>query len=103
MEYYLLVYELEEGYLDRRGDFRDEHLRMAREAHERGELVLAGAVADPADHAYLVFRVPSAGIVEAFARADPYVVNGLVKRWEVRQWKVVIGNEALDKSAAAKV
>src|SRR5579885_1022315 len=82
VEYYILVYELDIGYLDRRTEFREEHLGLAREAHARGELLLAGAVADPADHAYLVFRVPSAGIVEAFARGDPYVTNGLVKRWE---------------------
>jgi len=29
---------------------------------------------------------------ESFARHDPYVINGLVKRWEVRPWTAVIGN-----------
>lgn len=102
MEYFLLIYHLAEDYIDRRGPFRDEHLRLARAAHARGELLLGGPLQDPADRAFLVFRVPSAGLVEAFAREDPYVTNGLVKRFEVRDWKVVIGNEPAESSGAGK-
>jgi len=29
----------------------------------------------------------------AFAKADPYVKNGLVKSWRVRKWATVIGEE----------
>jgi uncharacterized protein len=92
MGYFALLYEVVDDYLPRRGAFRDDHLRHARQAHDRGELLLAGAFADPADKALLVFRTNDPAIVESFARADPYVVNGLVKRWEVRPWTVVIGN-----------
>lgn len=92
MGYFALVYEVVDDYLPRRGTFRDDHLRHARHAHDRGELLLAGAFADPADKALLVFRTDDPAIVESFARTDPYVVNGLVKRWEVRPWTVVIGN-----------
>jgi uncharacterized protein YciI len=93
MPYYALSYELVEDYLSRRGQFRDEHLRLAQEAHRRGELLLAGAFADPPDRALLVFRVPSPAVVEDFVRHDPYVTHGLVRRWEVRSWTVVIGTE----------
>jgi hypothetical protein len=55
--------------------------------------VLAGAFSDPVDRALLVFRAPDRASVEDFARRDPYVTNGLVKRWEVRPWTVVVGNE----------
>lgn len=54
--YYALLYTVVDDYLDRRGQFRDEHLGQARAAHERGDLVLAGAFAEPADGALLVFR-----------------------------------------------
>jgi uncharacterized protein len=90
--YYLLIYEVVDDYVARRAAFRKEHLRLGQEAFRRGELVLGGALADPPDRAVLVFRVPDRTVVEAFARNDPYVVNGLVKRWEVRPWTVVIGN-----------
>ena len=91
MKWYLLFYDVVPNYLERRGQYRDEHLKLAREAHERGELVLAGAYADPADGSALVWHVDDPTIVERFAKGDPYVQNGLVTRWRVRPWTVVIG------------
>jgi uncharacterized protein YciI len=101
MNYYALFYDLVADYVSRRAAFREEHLRLAREAHRRGELLLAGALTDPADRALLVFRASSPLVVEEFARNDPYVVRGLVTRWEVRPWAVVIGNEPADASPKA--
>jgi len=93
MNYYALLYELVDDMVARRVPFREEHLRLARESRERGELVLAGALTEPVDRALLVFHVDDQSKVEAFARKDPYVVNGLAKKWEIRPWKVVVGNE----------
>ena len=99
MNYYALLYELVDDMVTRRVPFREEHLRLARESRERGELVLAGAFTDPVDRALIVFRVDDESKVEAFARKDPYVVNSLVKKWEVRPWKVVVGQEQRVPSA----
>jgi uncharacterized protein YciI len=93
MAYFALFYDVVDDYLTRRGQYRDEHLGLAREAHARGELVLGGAFSDPADRALLVFRAEDRSVAEEFARKDPYVIHGLVKRWEVRPWTVVIGAE----------
>jgi len=93
MNYYALIYETVDDYVARRAEFREMHLHMAREVRGRGELILAGAFDDPVDRALLVFRVDNKRKVEDFARKDPYVVNGLVKKWEVRPWKVVVGQE----------
>jgi len=92
MKYYVMFYYLVEDYLARRTQFREEHLRLAREANQRGELILAGAMSEPADRALLVFRVPDRSVIEEFAKKDPYVINGLVARWEIRPWTVVIGS-----------
>jgi uncharacterized protein YciI len=89
--YFILRYELVGDYLERRPQFRAEHLALAREAVARGELRLGGALAGPADEALLVFTGADAGVAEAFARADPYVREGLVRRWSVRPWTVVVG------------
>ena len=86
----VLEYTLVDDYLERRAALRDEHLALARAAHERGELLLAGALADPYDRALLVWTAPRE-VVERFAEQDPYVINGLVTRWEIRTWNVVIG------------
>ncbi len=82
----------------RRAEYREEHLRLVREAHRRGELLLAGAFTDPTDRALLVFRAPHPSVVEDFVRKDPYVIKELVTRWEVRSWAVVVGNESFDAS-----
>jgi uncharacterized protein YciI len=92
--HYLLFYDVVPDYAERRGAFRAEHLAYARRAHERGELVLGGALADPADGAVLLFRGPSAAAAEAFAAGDPYVQNGLVTSWRVRAWATVVGDGA---------
>ena len=92
--HYLLFYDVVEDYVARRAAFRDAHLRKAWEAAERGELMLAGALADPVDGAVLLFRGSSPAVAEAFARSDPYVVNGLVTRWRVREWMTVAGADA---------
>ena len=89
--HYLLFYETSPDYLERRGEFRDEHLRLAWRSHERGELLLAGAYADPVDGSLLVFEGPSPEVAERFAEADPYVRNGLVRGWRVRAWTTVVG------------
>jgi uncharacterized protein YciI len=91
MNYYVLIYHVAEDYVSRRIPYREEHLRLAREAHSRGELILGGALADPADKALLVFRASDKATVEQFVRNDPYVSHGLIARWEIRTWSVVIG------------
>jgi uncharacterized protein YciI len=96
MKYFALFYDVVNDFISRRSPFREEHLRLARAAHRRGELLLAGALTDPADRALLVFRTAERAVVEEFARHDPYVTNGLVSRWEVRPWAVVIGEDPAD-------
>jgi uncharacterized protein YciI len=100
MKYFVLVYHVVEDFVARRSAFREEHLRLAREAHRRGELLQAGALTDPADRALLVFRAADRSVAEEFARSDPYVTNGLVTRWEVRSWAVVIGEATPDSGKA---
>jgi uncharacterized protein YciI len=93
MPYFVLFYDTADNYIEKRAPYRAQHLELAREAHARGELLLAGALADPADRAVLVFRAADKATVEAFAQRDPYVINGAITRWEVRPWTVVIGND----------
>jgi uncharacterized protein len=86
----VLEYALAGDYLERRAALREEHLALARAAHERGELLLAGALPDPYDRALLVWTAPREA-VERFAADDPYVRHGLVTGWTIREWNVVVG------------
>ncbi len=93
MSYFALFYEVVDDFPAKRTPFRAEHLRLVQEAHERGELLLGGALAEPVDRALLVFRAADRSVPEAFARRDPYVVHGLVTRWSVRPWMQVIATQ----------
>jgi uncharacterized protein YciI len=90
--YFLLFYETVENYVEKRAPFREAHLAYANAAHDGGESYLGGALSDPADGAVLVFRSDDASAAENFAKNDPYVLNGLVSKWTVRPWIVVIGD-----------
>jgi uncharacterized protein len=98
MKYFALFYDVVNDFVSRRAPYREEHLRLAREAHRRGELLLAGALTEPADRALLVFRAAARAPVEEFAQSDPYVTSGLVTRWEIRPWAVVVGDATSDAS-----
>ena len=89
----ILFYDVVDDYVERRAPLREEHLRLARESQSRGEMVMGGALADPVDGVIIVFRGESAAAAEAFAKADPYVKNGIVKSWRVRKWTTVIGDK----------
>jgi uncharacterized protein len=93
MPYFALFYDVVDDFVARRAAFREDHLRLARESHARGELLLAGALVDPPDAALLIFQSSGRATAESFAYNDPYVKNGLVTRWKVRPWTVVVGNE----------
>jgi ketosteroid isomerase-like protein/uncharacterized protein YciI len=92
--HYLLFYDVVSDYETRRVPFRPAHLQYARDAAARGDLLLAGALADPVDGAVLLFTGASPRVAETFAEHDPYVLNGLVTRWRVRPWTTVVGATA---------
>jgi len=94
MKHFLLFYDGAPDYLARRPQYRAAHLKHAWAAAERGEIIVAGALADPVDGAVLMFAGEDKSVAEEFARADPYVTNGLVKHWRVREWTTVVGDFA---------
>ena len=92
MQHFILTYDLAPDYLERRGQFRAEHLALAWKAADQGALLLGGAVGDPPESALLLFSDRDAA--EAFAKSDPYVAEGLVREWRVRPWTTVVGKDA---------
>ena len=94
MKHFLLLYDYAPDVLERRPPFRGAHLEHAWAAQQRGDLIVAGALADPVDGAVLMFAGDSASVAEDFAKADPYVTGGLVQRWHVREWTTVVGELA---------
>jgi uncharacterized protein YciI len=91
--HYVLLYEVADDYVNRRAPFRAAHLQQIEDAHRRGEIVIAGALADPVDSVIIVFR--DAADARRFAAADPYVLNGAVRSWKIRHWNTVVGDGAI--------
>ena len=95
--YYLLLYDYGENAVERRAPYRETHLRLAREAKQRGELLLGGAFADPVDGAALLFQTDDPAVVRRFVDSDPYVSSGLVTLWRIRPWTVVVGDTPIPR------
>lgn len=97
MKHYVLFLEFSDSYEARRPEFRNDHLKKAWAAAARGELVLAGALTDPLDTGVILFKGNSPEIVERFVKDDPYINNGLVREWRIREWATVVGEDASSK------
>ena len=89
--HWLLTYDYVDDIAARRAPFREAHLALVRDLHDRGALLMAGAVGDPIEGALLVFTAEDRVVVEEFVSRDPYVREGLVSGWQVRPWNVVVG------------
>lgn len=94
MKHYVLILNFSDSYETRRAEFRDTHLTRAWAAADRGELILAGALTDPLDTGLILFKGDGPGVVERFVADDPYVANGLVREWRIREWATVVGADA---------
>ena len=92
--HYLLFYDVVSDYAEKRTPFRAAHLAFAQKAIASGDLVLGGALANPIDGTVLLFKGSSPAAAETFAKGDPYVTNGLVTKWRVREWTTVVGDLA---------
>ncbi|KAI9916195.1 hypothetical protein PsorP6_017915 [Peronosclerospora sorghi] len=89
-KFYILRYEYVEDILDRRGPFRSEHLELAQNAKQDGDIVMGGALVNPPDAGVIIFNVADKQVIEDFVKKDPYFQNDLVTSYTIREWMVVI-------------
>jgi uncharacterized protein YciI len=65
------------------------HRARWKEFADRGELLMIGTFANAQEQGSMaIFATREAA--EAFVKSDPFVLNGVVRRYEIREW-----NEAL--------
>ena len=89
--HWLLTYDYVDDIATRRAPFREAHLGLVQDLHDRGALLMAGAVGEPIEGALIVFTAQDRAVAEEFVAQDPYVREGLVTAWQVRPWNVVVG------------
>ena len=87
---YVLFYDSADDVLSKAPVHFAGHSARFREFHERGALLLIGPFGDPqAEGSMGVFTTREAA--EEFARGDPFVLEGVVRAWHVREWNEVLG------------
>ena len=64
------------------------HKARVDDFHERGVLLMIGTWANPAEGAMAVFASREAA--QEFVSDDPFVVNGVVGKWTLRDWNEVL-------------
>ena len=89
--HYLLHYKYIDDFVEKRKPFREKHLKLAKSAFAKGDMTMAGVFNDPPDAALLIFKGDDSSVVDNFVKNDPYVKNGIVTQWKIKEWKVALG------------
>ncbi len=92
---YVMIYENSPSGLEKARLHFPEHRKRLDAFHARGILLMAGPLMNPTDMALGVFTSREAA--EEFIAGDPFVVNGVVAKWSIREWnEVLMPDPALD-------
>lgn len=86
---YVLFYESAEDVLSKAPVHYEAHCARLDEFHQRGELLMVGTFANPQEEGSMsIFATREAA--EEFADGDPFVLNGVVSGWQIREWNEVL-------------
>ena len=87
---FILEYEYVADILEKRTPFRPAHIKLAEDYNKEGTILSGGPLMPPTG-AIFIFSAERMDIVENFVKKDPYVSAGLVTKYSIREWNVVIG------------
>lgn len=94
---YLLKYEYIPDVLEKRGPYREGHLNLAKKMIEENKCLSGGPTGEPG------VEVPTGALfvftdlesAKSYADNDPYVANGIVTKFSIEEWNVVVQKEQL--------
>ncbi len=81
---YVLFYESSPEVLEKAPIHGAAHRAHWQSFLSNGTLLMIGPFSNPREGALGIFT--TRGAAEEFAAADPFVLNGVVERWHVREW-----------------
>ena len=82
---YVVFYESADEVLTKAAAHFAAHVARGREFHSRGSLLMYGPFGDPQrEGSMAVFTSREAA--EEFVEGDPFVLNGVVRDWHIREW-----------------
>lgn len=88
---YLLEFHFVANMIERRVPHRAAHLAYANDFVKRNILIAGGALLPEAERGVLLFKAENPKVVEDYAKGDPYVTEGLVTKYTVKEWAVAVG------------
>jgi uncharacterized protein len=86
---WVLIYESADDVYETAPVHYPAHKGRVDDFRARGELLLVGLFGDPREGSMAVFRSRTGA--EEFVAGDPFVRNGVVTAWTLRQWKEIYG------------
>ena len=92
---FLLRYDYIPEVLEKRGPYREEHIALAKQCIEEGTCLSGGPTGEvgmevPTGALFIFTNADSA---MNYAETDPYVANGIVTRYSIEEWNVVVQTE----------
>lgn len=67
------------------------HLKRSQELQAQGKVLMAGAFLGNAGEPLTTMGVfPSREAAEQYAAGDPFVLNGMVTQWYIREWANIL-------------
>ena len=86
---YVLFYESADDVMSRAPVHFEAHSARLHEFHARGEILMVGTFGDPQVQGSMAI-FPTRAAAESFVDGDPFVLNGVVRRWEIREWNEIL-------------
>ncbi len=86
---YVLLYEPADNVLDKAPAHFQTHSERLGEFHRRGTLLMVGTFGEPQEQGSMAIFT-SREAAEEFVAEDPFVLNGVVRRYEIREWDEVL-------------
>lgn len=86
---HVLFYESAPDVLSKAPAHFPAHKARLDDFHARGALLMVGTFGDPqAEGSMAIFTTRAAA--EEFAEDDPFVLNGVVRAWHIREWNEIL-------------
>jgi len=86
---YVLFYESADDVLSKAPVHFAAHNARLQEFHGRGDILMVGTFGDPQEQGSMAI-FPTRSAAQAFVDGDPFVREGVVRRWEIREWNEVL-------------
>ncbi|HZE34367.1 MAG TPA: YciI family protein [Actinoallomurus sp.] len=86
---YVVFYESSPDVLTLAPQHFPAHQARLADFHARGLLLMVGTFGDPVKEGSMAIFTTREG-AEEFVKGDPFVLNGVVSSWNLREWNEVL-------------